>query len=199
MNSRRWSCLKKRPAVGKAMSKRKFNFTSKERIKKLKETKLKKSTESKVDGAVTAHNDWRQDKLDKFNHDSAIYFANLYNLDSLTKENLQHALCRFVPKIMHKCGEGPFPGATLYQMVAAIQKYLVINKLKWSLLDDDDFEECRTVLDNVMQECTAQNIGVVKWQEGIISYEAENGMGKGHSWPGYTRQVTQYSFILDRN
>ena len=64
----------------------------------------------------------------------------------------------------------------MYQKIAAIQKYLNDNKIKWKLIDGDDFEDTRTVLDNVMQERTAQNIGVVKHQAGIISYEHEESL-----------------------
>ena len=164
-----------RTATRKTVSKpHAFNFSSKERIWKLMEIKLKKSTESKVDWAVTAYNDWRRERLNNYNYDPAIYFADLENLENLSKENLQHALCRFIPEVTCKRGQGPFPGGTLYQMIVAIQKYLVTNKIKWKLVHGDDFEELRTVLDNVMQEQTAQNIGVVKRQAGIISYEAEN-------------------------
>ena len=95
------------------------------------------------------------------------------NVDTLTSENLQHALCRFIPEVERKSGEGPYPGATLYQMIVSIQKYLHVNMKKWKLIDGEDFEEMLTVLDNVMRERTAQNIGVVKRQAGIISYEAE--------------------------
>ena len=61
-------------------------------------------------------------------------------------------------------------------MIVAIQKYLIVNKLKWKLVEGDEFEECRTVLDNIMQERTAANIGVVKRQAGLITYEHENSL-----------------------
>ena len=59
-----------------------------------------------------------------------IYFANLRDLPTLTKDNLQHALCRFVPEVTKKKGVGPYPGKTLYQMIVTIQKYLWVNKIK---------------------------------------------------------------------
>ena len=96
------------------------------------------------------------------------------DVTKLEKDNLQHALIRFIPEVTKKRGEGQYPGATLYQMIVAIQKYLFINKLEWKLVEGDDFEEMRTVLDNVMQERTTQNIGVIERQVGIISYEAED-------------------------
>ena len=137
---------------------------------------MKKNSENKVDWAVSAYIDWHNERLEKFQYDPAIYFADLLNLESLEKCNLNHALCWFIPEVTKKRGSGPYPGATLYQMIVAIQKYLVINKLKWKLIEGEEFDDMRTVLDNIMQECTAANIGVVKRQAGIISYEHENSL-----------------------
>ena len=175
LNSKRWNGLKPCPTT-KTVSKHKFDFTSETRIEQLKQVKLKKKSDVKVDWAVSAYIDWRNDRLEKFQYDPAIYYVDLLDLENLTKENLSHALCHFIPEVTRKRGDGPYPGATLYQLVVAIQHYLFVNKIKWKLLDDECFDDIRTVLDNVMQERMAQNIGVVKCQAGIISYEQENAL-----------------------
>ena len=72
--------------------------------------------------------------------------------------------------------EEPYPGPTLYQIIVAIQKYPNINKIMWKLIDDPEFCDMKIVLDNVMQEHTAMNVGVVKRQAQVISYEVENCM-----------------------
>ena len=95
------------------------------------------------------------------------------NLESLTKENLQHSLCRFVPEVTKRKGDGLYPGKTLYQMIVAIQKYLWINKLKWKLVEGAEFDDLKTVLDNVMKERTQANIGVVTKQAELITYDME--------------------------
>ena len=59
-------------------------------------------------------------------------------------------VCRFISEIMKNQGTGPFSGATLYQMIVTVQKYLFINKIKWKLIESEDFQGMRTVLDNVM-------------------------------------------------
>ena len=46
-----------------------------------------------------------------------IYSTDLNNLESLTKEKFNSALCRLIPKVTN-------PGNTLYQMICAIQKIL---------------------------------------------------------------------------
>ena len=121
------------------MSRHKFNFLSAEQIEELKQIRMKKKSEKKLDWAVTGYVDWRNEQLEKFNYDMGIYYADLLNLGSLTKENLQHALCGFIPEVTRKKGEGPFPGKTLYQMVTTIQKYLWVNKIRWHLTKGDEF------------------------------------------------------------
>ena len=80
------------------MSKQKFNFYSEDQILKLQKIQMKKTTESKCKWAVTAYNDWQDACLETFNYDFGIYEADLRNLNKLTKENFQYALCRFIPK-----------------------------------------------------------------------------------------------------
>ena len=152
---------------------RKFQFTSAARVEQLKQIKLKDSSESKVNWAVTAYNDWRNARLYNYMYDVGIYEADLNKLESLTPENLQHSLCYFVPEVTKVKGVGPYPGATLYQMIVAIQKYLKINKLDWDLVEGHNFRDLKIVLDNVMQERTAMNIGVNKRQAMVITYETE--------------------------
>ena len=142
----------------------------------LKRIKLKPKTEAKVNWGVNAYNEWRNYRLETFNYDVAIYYADLCNLEELTKANLNSALCRFTPEVTKQKGDGPYPGRTLYQMICAIQKHLNVNKLPWKLLEGEgsDFPDVRTVLDNVMKERTLANIGVSKKKAGVITLEMEN-------------------------
>ena len=171
--NRRYGAVSKLATGTRKAVSRNFNFTSETRINDLMQIKLKKKTEAKVDWAVSAYNDWRDTRLSSFQYDAPIYFADLLNIEGLEKGNLNHALCRFIPEVTKKRGDGPFPGATLYQMIIAIQKYLFVNKLKWKLMVSEEFEEMRNVLDNVMKERTLANVGVVKRQAGLISFEHE--------------------------
>ena len=144
------------------------------RIKELQQIQRNKSYESKCNWAVTAYNDWRAERLRTFNYDYPIYSADLNDLVNLQKENLEYSLCRFVPEVTRKKGEGLFPGKTLYQMVAAIQKYLTFNKIYWKLVDE--CEDLKVVLDNVMQERAKLNIRMVPKQADLITYEFEETM-----------------------
>ena len=81
----------------------------------------------KYNWAVRAYCDWTEERFRTFNYDYSIYTADLNKLESLTKGDLQHALCRFVPEVTKSQGDGPYPVCTLYQLVVAIQKYLAIS------------------------------------------------------------------------
>ena len=159
---------------------RKFNFTSEGRIEQLAKIRLKPNSESKVNWGVRAYNEWRDARLESYQYDPAIYFSDLRNLETLEKQNFSYALCRFVPEVTKQKGMGPYPGRTLHQMVVAIQKYLNVNKILWNLVDgkSKEFIDVHTVLDNVMKERTAQNVGVTKKQAAIVTYEMEQKLWK---------------------
>ena len=155
---------------------RKFNLVSDARVEELKQIRLKPKSEAKVHWEVNAYNEWRNYRLFTFNYDVAIYYADLNDLKSLNKANLNSALCHFIPEVTKQKGNGQYPGRTLYQMICAIQKHLHVNKLPWKLLEGEgsEFEDVRIVLDNVMKERTAANVGVSKKQANVITIEMEN-------------------------
>ena len=84
--------MKLRLATSKTVSKRKFSFMNSAKIQELKQVQLKKKTEAKLNWAVTAYVEWRNEHLRTFHYDPAIYFADLTKLDTLEQANLQHAL-----------------------------------------------------------------------------------------------------------
>ena len=174
-NSKRRALMRARLATKRTVS-RHFNYTSEDRIKHLKQIHLKPMSESVMNWGMNAYNDWRDYRLETYNYDYGIYNADINDLSNLKKENLNHALCRFIPEVTKKKGGGAYPGRTLYQMIGAIQKHLNINKIPWLIAEGkgSDFEEVRNVLDNVMKERTAANIGVVKKQAGVVTTEIEN-------------------------
>lgn len=162
--------------MAKAASRKPISVTSDQRIEQLKKVNLKKRTEAKINWAVTAFNEWHEERLTNFNYNVAIYECNLNELETLTKENLNHAMCRFIPEVNRKKGDGLHPGRTLYQLVTSIQKYLHVNKLFWKILDGKEFEDMHNVLDNVMKERTQAQIGTVKHQANVISYDFEKDL-----------------------
>ena len=154
---------------------RSFKFLKEERINKLKQLKLKRQSKPKLKWAVNAFREWRQARLER-EVDNTILECDLNNLHAISKQNLEYSLCRSVPEVTKSKGDGLYLGKTLYKMIVAIQKFMQINKIKWKLIHGDDFEDLRIVLDNVMKECCADNVGMLKKQADLISYEYEEVM-----------------------
>ena len=157
-------------ALSKTVSrKRSYNVISDQKIEELKQAKMPKKSESKMNWGVRAYNDWY-----------GIYNADLNDLEHLTKENFEYSMCRFIPEVTKQKDTGPYPGKTLYQMVVAIQKYLNTNKIMWKLVDlkSNEFLELHNVLDNVMKERSEMGVGTVKKQAEYITYEYEEELWK---------------------
>ena len=144
------------------------------KIHQLKTETLKHRTELKMNWGLKAYNEWREERLKSFNYDVGIYFTDLNDLPNLTIDNFKHSMCYFIPEVTKSKGEGPYPGRTLYQMGTAIQKYLNNNKIPWKIIEGSKFSDVKTVLDNVMKERTALNIGVKRKKANVITYEFEN-------------------------
>ena len=127
--------------------------------------------------AVRAFKEWRMNRLnDIMQFDNAIFAANLDEIESLSKENLEYTMCRFIPEVTKLKSGKDYPGKTLYEMCVAIQKYCNLNGKNWKLVDGPDFQQLRTVLDNVMKDRALRNIGMVKNQAGVIPMGFENSM-----------------------
>ena len=141
-------------------------------MRELKKMYVKKNTQNNVNWAVTAYNWWRNERLNSYDYDVGIYEADINQPDRLDKMNLIHALCYFIPEVTKKSGEF-FPGKTLYQIVVGIQKHLQIHKITWKLIKDPGFIDVKTVLDNVMKDQAALNLGLVSRQADLITYEME--------------------------
>ena len=149
-------------ATRKAVSRtlHKYHTVSGDRSASLKQKNLKKNTEKKMMWGVRAYQDWRKNKLaQNCSYDKDVTDANLEDLTTVTKQNLENALCIFIAEVTKVCGED-FPGKTLYQLSVSIQKYLNESGLMWKLVDGPDFKQFRIVLDNVMKERVQQNIGM---------------------------------------
>ena len=103
--------------------------------------------------------------------------ADVTKPQDLDKSCFIEALCYFIPEVTKRDGE-LYPGATLYQLIVALQKYLNINRIQWELISGKEFLDVRTVLDNVMKERTSMHLGVVKRQAKLITYAMEEDLWK---------------------
>ena len=126
LHSRKWFGKQGRGGL-KASVSRKFHTISEEKIMQLKTEQMKKRSENKMLWAVRAFNEWRVNRLNDVIHfDVRISEANLEELHTLTKENLDYAMCRFIPEVRKVNGGEDYPGRTLYEMCVAIQKFVNI-------------------------------------------------------------------------
>ena len=182
LNSRKSGLNRPRVSTSGYVSKkfRTFHKVTRSRLADLKIKKLKKRSETKMWWGVRAYQEWRLNRLNDIGtYDENIFNANLDDLKSVTKVNLVKSLCRFIVEVKKVSGE-EYPGKTLYQLAISIQKYLHEKGLKWKLIDESEFEEFHTVLDNIMKERAQQGIGNVKKQANLISMNFEEELwGKG--------------------
>ena len=165
-------------AASKAMSNlRKFKCVSDDKLKDLKEQKLKKHTFAKMTWAVKAYKDWRIVKLsDPEEYDLRIDVSNLNNVATLDPSNFEFSMCKFLAEVTKVKDGSDYPGKTLYQLIVSIQKYLHQNGKKWKLIESNDFGSLRTVLDNLIKERAKSNIGLTKRQAEMISFKHEDLM-----------------------
>ena len=123
---------------------------------------------------VRAYNSWRNAKINNGQAlDMKIFEANLDNLGSLRKEDLCYSLTRFIPEVTKIKDGSDYPGKTLYEMIVSIQKYLNQNEKPWKIIEDPEFINVKTVLDNVMKEYSKLNLGSTKKQVEVITLEHE--------------------------
>ena len=71
-----------------------------------------------------------------------------------------------------------YPATSLYQLVVVIQKYLNFHKVHWKLVEGAQFGDVKTVLDNVIKECTQMGIGTGKKSPKLITYDMEENLWK---------------------
>ena len=152
---------------------RRFKRISDEKIRELKQQKLKKRTFSKVQWAVKAFKDWRKNKLET-TFDGRVYECDLDRVELIEKDTFEYAMCIFLAEVTKVKDGSEYPGKTLYQLVVSIQKHLNINGKKWKLIENSEFGELRNVLDNLMKERALKNVGTTKRQAEMISFDVEN-------------------------
>ena len=78
---------------------RKYNYVPKEKLTKMMEVTFQQRTEAKIKWAVKSYCDWRVVKLDSKDCPSEILYADICDTATLTKENLEFALCRFIVEV----------------------------------------------------------------------------------------------------
>ena len=115
-----------------------YNFISSQRMAGLRQEKLKKKTESKMNWGIDAYRRWRETRIRASDYNADILSSDIDNLDSLTAESFSVALCYFIPEVV-KLNDELYPAPSLYQLVVAIQKYLNFKKINWKIIEGPEF------------------------------------------------------------
>ena len=166
----------------------------------LRQEKLKKKTESKMNWGVDAYRRWRELRLRVVDYNEAILNSDLDNISGLNVKDFAEALCYFIPEVV-KQNDELYPAASLYQLVVAIQKYLNFKKINWKLVEGAQFADVKIVLDNVMKERTQMGVGKGKRIAKLITYDMEEDLWKrgflGDDGPEKLRTTVMYNLGLN--
>ena len=113
-------------------------------------------------------------RVDSIDCPNEILYVDMDDVATLTKENLESVLCRFIVEVKKVSGDEDYPGRTLYQLACVLQNHLKKKKINWKLVHGSEFLDFNRVLDNVMLERSARAFGTGKKQAEVISMEYEN-------------------------
>ena len=121
-------------AGGIAGRRRSYNLVTDDKIAKMMKITYQQRTEAKIKWAVKNYNDWQEMRLEKPPFDLIIKDADLNDLKTLTHDNFEYTLCRFICEVKKVRPEGDYPGRTLYQMVCSLQNHLRKHDINWKLV-----------------------------------------------------------------
>ena len=185
-------------AASKTVSRtRSFKMIGDSKLQDLRKTQLKKRTEAKMMWGMQAYCEWRMTKLgDPETFDVRILRADLNDVTKLCVSDFEYSMCKFLAEVVKVKDGQEYPGRTLYQFCVAIQKYLFSKGLKWKLIDGDQFENLRNVLDNLIKERAAKQIGTTVRRAELISQKHETIMWEkgilGEATPTQLRETVLF-------
>lgn len=144
-------------------------------IKELYKSQESTNTRRNTSWGVKVFDDWRKSR----NANSGLEMQ-LPDLLSCSSQDLDHILSCFVIECRRADGS-PYPPKTLYQMCAAILRFMRDNEIDLNFLDSKDmrFRNFRKTLDARMKQLATDGIGVTIRQAGQISPEMENALWEG--------------------
>ena len=123
-------------------------------------------TRKKVWWVLKMYRDWRNFRESQPSLQNI--YCDLDNQDTITKESLNWAMCKFITEVK-KLDGSDFPGKTLYDIVMCMQFHLETLGFAWRLLCHEDFKEIKFTLNNMMKKRTADGIGISVKKAQILS------------------------------
>lgn len=144
-------------------------------IKELHKSQESTNTRRNTSWGVKVFDDWRKSR----NANSGLEMQ-LPDLLSCSSQDLDHILSCFVIECRRADGS-PYPPKTLYQLCAAILRFMRDNEIDLNFLYGKDmrFRNFRKTLDARMKQLATEGIGVTIRQADPISPEMENALWEG--------------------
>ena len=156
---------------------KKRNFKTPQQEAKIYELSYKKFAEQsckKIKWAVGMYDEWRLNRMKEIYCPQEIVKCDLSLISEFSQTDLSFALSRFITEIK-KLDNTDYPPNTLREIIVMVQMHLHQNGMYWKLLDGNNFQTLRNVLDNTMKERTAKGLGVRRSSE-VISLSQEDKM-----------------------
>ena len=96
----------------------------------------------------------------------------LTDLEHMSRDELNYCLSRFVVEVRKQNGQ-LYPGKTLRELVLRMQFFLEKKGKCYKLLQDEDFVQFQTTLDNTMKDIAKKGAGIHVRQAKVISVADE--------------------------
>ena len=114
-------------------------------------------TMKKISWVVNMYTDWKEYR-NSLGNVSDIH-CDLYDVSTINEYSLKFALCRFLTEV-RKVDGSELPPKTMYDIIMCVQFHLETLGFSWRLISDEQFQEVKFTLDNIMKQRTVQGIGI---------------------------------------
>ena len=99
--------------------------------------------------------------------------CDLNDVSTINEYSLKFALCRFLTEV-RKVDGSEFPPKTMYDIIMCVQFHLETLGFSWRLISDEQFQEVKFTLDNIMKQRTAQGIGISVRKSDVLNLTDED-------------------------
>ena len=136
------------------------------------------STETKIKWSVDLFSKWLSSRnLFAMKNPNVQLSPILTDLEHMSRDELNYCLSRFVIKVRKQNGQ-LYPGKTLRELVLCMQFFLEKKGKCYKLLQDEDFIQLQTTLDNTMKDIAKKGVGIHVRQAKVISVADEEKLWK---------------------
>lgn len=141
---------------------------------RLSRSRFSTKTQSKSKWAINLFNSWLGNRQEKYGNRSDIRTVE-GDLLSMDSDTLNYSLGAFITEVRKENGDD-YRGNTLYEIIIAIQHHLRENGRLVTLMDDNEFEGMRNMLDKKMKDLASSGIGIDRKQSDVITMANEDEM-----------------------